>query len=60
MDLTHAAEYIYETVEQTIKKEFIEELDFPVQRSRAVNAMTDVVDMPDKLTEKTEGIEHKV
>ena len=49
MDLTHAAEYLYETVERTIKKEFVEELDFLVQRSHAVKAMRDVVDMPDKL-----------
>ncbi len=49
MDLTHAAEYLYETVERTIKKEFVEELDFLVQRSHAVKAMMDVADMPDKL-----------
>jgi Fic family protein len=49
MDLTHAAEYLYETVERTIKKEFVEELDFLVQRSHAVKGMRDVVDMPDKL-----------
>lgn len=51
MDLTHAAEYLYKTVDNTIHKEFIEEIDYLLHRTQAVKSMQNILDMPNKLND---------
>lgn len=48
MDMTHTAEYLYETIESTMNKEFVRELDYLVGYRKASDAIKNVIDMPDK------------
>lgn len=49
MDMTSQAEYLFQTIEETLNKEFAEEIKTVLQFSRAREAIDDVVEMPDKL-----------
>ena len=49
MDLTHAAEYLYSTIEATIHKEFTNEIAFWAGYEIAQKALKNYIEMPDKL-----------
>jgi len=47
-DATTQAEYLYDRVEETVRKDLVEELDFIGRYDRAYKAAREIVDMPNK------------
>ena len=51
-DCTEAAEFLYKCVEQTIKVDLPNEIEFLKRRDEAVKSVMEIVEMPDNLADR--------